>query len=75
MPDANLVGDVMHAAQQLIEESVSGEIDGTDIARAIGRDPDDIQLYYVLRDADRRGDLECPAWRGGMALPAIVRLP
>ena len=75
MPDAELTKEVTDAALRLISASRSGDVDGEQVAREIGRDPDDTDVYYALREADRRGDIQCEAWRGGMGLPAFVRLP
>jgi hypothetical protein len=66
---------VVDTALKLISGSQTGDVDGDQVAHAVGRDPHDIDVYYALRTADRRGDIECVAWRGGMGLPAFVRLP
>lgn len=75
MPDADLTRQVTDTALRLISASRSGEVDGEDVARELGRGVDDIDVYYSFREAVRRGDLEVPSWRGGMGLPYMVRLP
>ncbi len=73
MPDADLVAAVTAAAFRLISASRSGDVEGDDIAAEV--DAESIDVYDALREAVRRGDLECLGWAGGMGLPSIVRLP
>jgi hypothetical protein len=75
VPDADFTKEVTDAALKLISASRTGEVEGDEIAREAGRESGDIDVYYALREADRRGDLECRGWEGGMGLPGIVRLP
>lgn len=75
MPDAELAEALTNAALRLISASQSGDVEGNDVAQEIGRDPDDIAIYNAFREVERRGDLECLAWEGGMGLPTMVRLP
>jgi hypothetical protein len=73
--DADLTQEVIQASLRLINASRTSEVDGEDVAREIGREADDIDVYYAFREADRVGELEIQAWRGGMGLPHCVRLP
>jgi hypothetical protein len=75
MPDADFTDEVTQTALRMISAGRDGDVDGEDVARELGRDPDDLDVYYALREAQRRGDLECDAWRGGMGNPGFVRLP
>jgi hypothetical protein len=77
MPDADLMKSLTDAAYRLISATTSGEVDGVDVAREIGRDPEDpnAELHHAFWNINRRGDLECDGWRGGMGLPYRVRLP
>jgi hypothetical protein len=75
MPDADFAREVMEAACRLISASRTGDVEEVEIAREVGREADDMDVYYALREADRRGDLDCTAWQGGLGLPAMVRLP
>lgn len=75
MPDEDLIADVVDAAHGLISESRSGDVEGTEIAAALGRDSDDVEMFWAFKEADRRGLLDCLAFEGGMGLPGIVRLP
>jgi hypothetical protein len=75
MPDANFTQEVTDAAFRLISASRTGDVEGNDIALEVGRERGDVDVYYALREAARRGELECQAWEGGMGLPGIVRLP
>ncbi len=75
MPDESLIEAVIDAARRMCPASLSGDVEGAEIAHEVGRDPDDVDLYYAFQTAERRGDLECLAWIGGMGLPGIVRIP
>lgn len=72
MPDPNLVADIIEAVHVLADESATGDVAGGDLARYLGRDPEDPELYHALRYAERRGDVDCD-WPGGMELPYAVR--
>jgi hypothetical protein len=77
MPDAQLVEELIAAAERLIDESVSGIVDGDDVAQAIGRGPRDPRalMHYAFREIERQGVLRLDAWGGGMGLPHGVRRP
>jgi hypothetical protein len=74
VPDADLTEAVTEAALRLISASRTGTIEGVDVARELGRDPDDVDLYSAFKEAVRRGDLEA-YFPGGMGMPHLVRLP
>jgi hypothetical protein len=74
MPDDALVLRVTEATLRLISSSRSGDVDGETVAREINHDPDDVDLYYAFREAERRGSFEVVSWAGGMGLPAMIRL-
>ena len=73
MPDEDLVKRVVDASRELIAESMSGDIEGKDVAEKIGMDPDGAEMHHAFKVAADRGLLRCQAWEGGMGLPAIVR--
>jgi hypothetical protein len=77
MPDIQLVDELIAAAERLIDESVSGIVDGDDVARAIGRDPGDPRalMHHAFREIERLGVLQLDAWGGGMGLPHGVQRP
>lgn len=68
MPDADFTQEVTDAALHLISASRSGDVEGEHITREVGRGPDDIDVYYALREAARRADLECQGWQGGVTI-------
>ena len=72
MPDADLVSEVIEVATRLISESRTGEIQGEEVSREIGRA--DADLYWAFQEVKRRRVLDM-YFPGGMALPSIVRLP
>ena len=74
-PPADLVAEVMQTALQMISTERTGMVDGEKIAAELGRGPHDMDMYYTYREIQRRGDLDFDAWRGGMGLPGIVKLP
>jgi hypothetical protein len=74
MPDDELVREITDATLRLISASRSGDVQGEEVARDIGRDPDDVDLYYAFREAERRGSFEVVGWAGGMGLPLMIRL-
>jgi hypothetical protein len=74
-PKADLVAEVTHTALQMISADRTGMVDGEKIAAELGRGPHDADMYYAYREIQRRGDLDFDAWRGGMGLPGIVKLP
>lgn len=51
------------------------KVEGETIARAVGREPDDTEVYYVLGEADRRGDLASVAWRRRMGFRRLFACP
>jgi hypothetical protein len=66
---------VLTAANRLLDESRENMIEGEDLARELGipADDPDARLYYALRELERRGDIDCMGWHGGMGLPYGVR--
>lgn len=74
MPDEQLQEQLLDTARRLAADSRTGDVDGEDVARELGCDPNDAALYDAFRVAEHRGELECQAWRGGMGLPAMVRV-
>ncbi len=76
MPDDALVQQVTETTLRLISASRSGEVDGDEVVRAIGRDDlEDIDFYYAFREAVRRGSFAARGWHGGMGLPYMLHLP
>jgi hypothetical protein len=49
---------VLRTAYRLLNESHDGKVEGAALADALGRDPDDSQLWFVLRKARKYGWLE-----------------
>jgi hypothetical protein len=75
MPDAALANQLTVEAERLLSATSENYIDGGDVAKAIGRDPKDADVYRAFREIERRGTLKLDAWRGNMELPAFVGLP
>jgi hypothetical protein len=75
MPDAALADQLTVEAERLLSATSETYIDGNDVAKAIGRDPDDADVYDAFREIERRGTLKLEAWGGGMGLPHLVGLP
>jgi hypothetical protein len=77
VPNDELVQALTDAAFRLISASPDGIVEGADVARDIGRDPEDpnAELHHAFWEIDRRGQLVVSAWEGGMGLPTDVRLP
>jgi hypothetical protein len=71
---ADLVRQVIETSQRLISASRSGDIEGADVAHELGRDANDIDVYYAFQEAKRQGALDM-TFPGGMTLPVLVRLP
>jgi hypothetical protein len=71
MPDAQLVDELIAAAERLIDESVSGIVDGDDVARAIHRDPSDPRalMHHAFREIERLGVLRLDAWAAAWGFP------
>jgi hypothetical protein len=75
MPDAALANQLTVEAERLLSATSETYIDGDDVAKTIGRDPDDADVYDAFREIERRGTLKLEAWGGGMGLPHLVGLP
>jgi hypothetical protein len=75
VPDDQLIDQLVEAAKRLIAENDRGIVDGDDVARAIGRDPEADGLYDAFCVIEQRGVLKLDAWGGGMGLPHGVQLP
>ncbi|MDQ4048613.1 MAG: hypothetical protein M3131_04410 [Actinomycetota bacterium] len=65
---------IIETARRMASESPSGDVDGEDIARECGREPDDALVYDALKAAADRGELACQGWRGEDGLPSRVRV-
>jgi hypothetical protein len=72
MPDADLANEVAEVSLRLISASKTGEIEGEDVAREIGRPENEI--YWAFQELRRRETLDL-YFPGGMGLPSVVRLP
>jgi hypothetical protein len=75
MPDAALANELTAEAERMLNSTSGSHVDAQDVARGIGRDPNDSDVYHAFREIERRGTLKLEAWRGGMGLPAFVGLP
>ena len=75
MPNADLVDELTRTAIEMINADMTGTVDGEAVAQRIGRSGRDSEVYWAFQEIRRRGDLRLDAWRGGMGLPAFVRLP
>ncbi|HEY4916778.1 MAG TPA: hypothetical protein VIH92_07695 [Solirubrobacteraceae bacterium] len=75
MPDAALANQLTVEAERLLNATSHNYIDGDDVARAVGRDPQDADVYLAFREVQRRDSLKLDAWGGGMGLPHIVGPP
>ncbi len=75
MPDAALANELAVEAERMLAATAHNYVDGRDVASAIGRDSEDVDVYHAFREIERRGTLKLEAWRGGMGLPAFVGLP
>jgi hypothetical protein len=66
---------VRETAERLISESPYNMTEGADVARALGMPEDDpnARLYHALNELERRGDIDCMGWHGGMGLPYGIR--
>ncbi len=76
MPDEELIQQLVNATRELAADSPSGEVEGVEVAKKIGIDPEDpgAKLYHAFKVAERRGRLACGYWPGGMGLPVNVRV-
>ena len=70
----DLKQQVIATALRLIDESEHGQIEGADVAQALGIDPSDSALYSAFREACDQGYLRCD-FPGGMEIPGMVRRP
>jgi hypothetical protein len=75
VPDVALANQLTVEAERLLNAASESYIDGDDVARAIGRDPEDADVYHAFREVERRGTLKLDGWGGGMGLPHFVGLP
>ncbi len=73
MTDEQLYEQIVETATKMSEDSPSGDVDGEDVAREVGREPDDPAVYDALQAADERAVLACQGWRGENGLPTRVR--
>lgn len=75
MPNAALANELAVEAERMLAATAHSYVDGEDLARAIGREPEDVDVYHAFREVERQGRLKIEGWRGGMGLPAFVGLP
>jgi hypothetical protein len=75
MPDNALANQLAVEAERMLNATSETYISGDDVARAIGRDPEEAAVHDAFREIERRGTLKLDGWRGGMGLPAFVGLP
>lgn len=75
MPNDDLANQITVEAERLLSATSETYIDGEDVAKAIGRDPKDAELYDAFREIERRGTLKLDSWPGNMELPACVGRP
>ncbi len=69
-----LVCELEEAAKGLLARSDRGAVEGDDVARAIGREPGDPDVYKAFLEIERRGTFDLASWGGAMNLPHAVRL-
>jgi hypothetical protein len=70
-----LANELAVEAERMLAAAAHNHVDGEDVARAIGRDPEDADVHHAFREVERQGRLKIEGWRGGMGLPAFVSLP
>ncbi len=75
LADHNLVTELEEAAQGLIARTDRGAVEGDDLARAVGREPSDPDVYNAFLEIERRGTLRLGTWGGAMNLPHAIQLP
>lgn len=75
MPDDALANELAAAAERMLSAIGGTSVDAEDVAREVGRDPDDSDVRNAFKEIERRGTLKLEAWRGGMGLPAFVSRP
>jgi hypothetical protein len=75
VPDDALANALATAAERMLSTISGTSVDAEDVAREIGRDPNDPDVRNAFREIERRGTLKLEAWRGGMGLPAFVSRP
>lgn len=66
---------LVRAARWLAEQSPTGYANGDEVARVAEVPTENAVAYHAMREAERRGLLECESWQGSMRLPAFVRIP
>ena len=59
---AVLADELTTTAVRLIEDSMTGSVDGEEVADEIGRSAD-AAVYWAFREIERRGDLAFDGWR------------
>jgi hypothetical protein len=75
MPDSALADQLTEVAERLLNATSETYVDGDDVAREAGYDPEDVGLYEAFREIERRGTLKVDGWRGAVNLPGFVGLP
>ncbi len=73
MADEQLQEKIIETAVRMAEESPTDDVAGEEIARELGREPDDPAVHEALRVGSERGDLACQGWHGDSGLPTRVR--
>jgi hypothetical protein len=74
MTNADMVEALTRAAQRLISASIQADVEGIDVVKEAGYDPNEPGLYDAFWEIKRRGDLDMH-FPGGTELPYMVRLP
>ena len=75
MPNEELIQQVVMAAKQLAQDSLSGEVDGKAVAERLGVDPESADLHYAFKFAEERGRIRVGGWEGSMGLPYMIKAP
>jgi hypothetical protein len=73
MPDWSEVLPVLHAISR-ISGSDNDHVDGDELARELGRDPDDDVWLWNLLMLDLKGEYITVAGGGGGSMPQLIRL-
>jgi hypothetical protein len=66
---------LVSATRWLVERSPTGYADGDEVAHVAEVPTEKAVAYHAMREAERRGLLECESWKGSMGLPVFVRTP
>jgi hypothetical protein len=58
MPDDALANDLAAAAERMLSATSGTSVDAEDVAREIGRDPNDSDVRNAFKEIERRGTLK-----------------